>query len=133
SAAWPTNGPANIGGEFQAMGPWGLALLNTIILLSSSVTVTIAHHALQAGNRGRLKVFLAITFILGICFLYSQVNEYAEAYEHMNLTLHSGIYGSTFFLLTGFHGLHVTLGTIMLIVIWCRVLKGHFNKEHHFG
>ncbi len=133
SAAWPTNGPSNIGGDFQSMDAWGIALINTLILLSSSVTVTIAHHALRAGHRGRLKVFLAMTFILGAIFLCCQAYEYYEAYTHMNLTLHSGIYGSTFFLLTGFHGLHVTLGTCMLIVIWLRVLKGHFNREHHFG
>ncbi len=133
SPTWPTNGPADIGGHFQAMDPWGIALLNTLILLTSSVTVTIAHHALKGGHRGRLKVFLALTFILGAIFLICQGYEYSDAYSHMNLTLHSGIYGSTFFLLTGFHGLHVTLGTCMLIVIWLRVLKGHFDKDHHFG
>lgn len=133
AAAWPTNGPANIGGNFQHMGAWGLALLNTLLLLTSSVTLTVAHHALKAGQRGKVKVFLAITFILGALFLVSQGFEYHEAYEHMNLTLHSGIYGSTFFLLTGFHGLHVTIGTTMLIVIWLRVLKGHFKPDNHFG
>ncbi|HET7268420.1 MAG TPA: cytochrome c oxidase subunit 3 [Oleiagrimonas sp.] len=133
SPAWPTNGPANIGGDFQPMGAWGLALLNTVLLLTSSVTVTIAHHALRSGHRGRLKVFLALTFILGALFVYSQANEYAEAYEHLNLTLQSGIYGSTFFLLTGFHGCHVIIGTTMLIVIWIRVMKGHFDKDNHFA
>jgi cytochrome c oxidase subunit 3 len=133
SASWPTNGPGEIGGAFEAMNPWGLALLNTVILLTSSATVTVAHHALNAGHRARLKVFLGITALLGICFLISQAFEYHEAYTHMNLTLHSGIYGSTFFMLTGFHGAHVTVGTIMLIVIWARVLKGHFNSEHQFG
>jgi cytochrome c oxidase subunit 3 len=104
-----------------------------LILLSSSVTVTIAHHALKAGHRGRLLTFLAMTAILGALFLFFQAHEYMEAYEHLNLTLHSGVYGSTFFLLTGFHGLHVTLGTIMLTVIWFRCLKGHFSKNEHFG
>src|SRR5579875_3394780 len=131
--AWPTNGPEHIGGSFSTMPPWGIPLLNTLILLSSSVTVTIAHHALRAGQRGRLLVFLALTVLLGASFLYCQGHEYYEAYTHLNLTLRSGIYGCTFFLLTGFHGLHVTLGTIMLTVIWFRCLRGHFNREHHFG
>lgn len=133
TAAWPTNGPSNIGGDFETMGAWGIALINTLILLTSSVTVTIAHHALRGGHRGRLKVFLALTFILGMIFLYGQALEYHEAYHQMNLTLHSGVYGSTFFMLTGFHGAHVTLGTIMLIVIWARVLRGHFDRDNHFG
>lgn len=133
SATWPTNGPANIGGDFHAMGAWGLAFLNTILLLSSGVTITIAHHALRAGHRTRLLVFLGLTVILGATFLGFQAYEYYEAYTHMNLTLGSGIYGSTFFMLTGFHGLHVTLGTIMLMVIWLRCAKGHFSKDDHFG
>jgi cytochrome c oxidase subunit 3 len=136
AAAWGANGgggPARIGGNFQTVAPWGLPLLNTLILLTSSVTVTIAHHALKAGHRGKLLVFLALTVLLGATFLYFQAHEYIEAYKELNLTLQSGIYGSTFFMLTGFHGMHVTLGTIMLAIIWFRCLKGHFNKEHHFG
>lgn len=136
AASWGAdggNGPMHIGGAFSVVKPWGLPLLNTLILLTSSVTVTIAHHALRAGHRGKILVFLGLTVLLGATFLYCQAHEYMEAYRELNLTLHSGVYGSTFFLLTGFHGLHVTLGTIMLAVIWCRVLKGHFNKEHHFG
>jgi cytochrome c oxidase subunit 3 len=133
TATWPTNGPGNVGGAFSTVAPWGLPLLNTLILLTSSVTITIAHHALRGGHRKRLLVFQALTVLLGASFLYFQAHEYIEAYEHLNLTLHSGVYGSTFFMLTGFHGLHVTLGTIMLIVIWFRCLKGHFSKDHHFG
>jgi len=136
SASWSANGgggPGHVGGSFQTVSPWGLPLLNTLILLSSSVTVTIAHHALKAGHRGKVLVFLGVTVLFGALFLYSQANEYIEAYNELNLTLHSGVYGSTFFMLTGFHGMHVTLGTIMLAVIWLRVLKGHFSKEHHFG
>ena len=136
SASWSAaagGGPGHIGGSFQTVSPWGLPLLNTLILLTSSVTVTIAHHALKAGHRGKVLVFLGITVLLGALFLYSQANEYIEAYKELNLTLHSGVYGSTFFMLTGFHGMHVTLGTIMLAVIWLRVLKGHFTKDHHFG
>jgi cytochrome c oxidase subunit 3 len=78
-------------------------------------------------------LFLGLTVLLGALFLYFQGTEYIEAYKHFNLTLGSGIYGSTFFMLTGFHGAHVTLGTIMLAIIWFRCAKGHFNKEHHFA
>ena len=133
SSAWPSNGPGNIGGEFEAMGAWGVPALNTALLLTSGVTLTIAHHALQAGNRARLKLFLALTFILGFIFMGFQAYEYIHAYTELNLTLHSGIYGTTFFLLTGFHGLHVTLGAIMLVVVWLRCLRGHFTPEHHFA
>ncbi|MDH4316618.1 MAG: cytochrome c oxidase subunit 3, partial [Gammaproteobacteria bacterium] len=105
---WPTNGPGNVGGEFIKMGPFGLPLVNTALLLSSSVTVTIAHHALIENRRGLLKFFLAATFILGFIFVFLQAEEYVEAYQHMNLKLTTGIYGSTFFMLTGFHGMHVT-------------------------
>lgn len=136
AASWGANGgggPSHVGGSFETIAPWGLPLLNTLILLSSSVTVTIAHHALRAGHRGRILVFLGLTVLLGASFLFFQAHEYIEAYHKLNLTLHSGVYGSTFFMLTGFHGMHVTLGTIMLAIIWLRVLKGHFSKEHHFG
>lgn len=132
-ASWPTNGPADVGGEFGTIPAFGLPALNTAILLSSGVTITIAHHALQAGNRGMLKIFLALTWILGFLFVFLQAEEYIEAYKHLNLTLGSGVYGSTFFMLTGFHGLHVTLGAIMLLVIWLRVMKGHFTPENHFA
>jgi cytochrome c oxidase subunit 3 len=130
---WPTNGPADIGGNFQTVPAWGLPLLNTLILLTSGVTVTIAHHALKAGKRGILLLFLGLTVALGCLFLYFQATEYAHAYHSLNLTLGSGIYGSTFFMLTGFHGAHVTLGTIMLLVIWLRCAKGHFTKDNHFA
>jgi len=133
SPAWPTNGPGNVGGHFGTMEPWGIPLLNTLLLLSSGVTITIAHHALRAGNRTVLMIFLALTIILGFTFLGFQAHEYAEAYTHLNLTLGSGVYGSTFFMLTGFHGLHVTLGAIMLTIIWLRCAKGHFTKDHHFA
>src|SRR5690242_4587357 len=112
SPAWPTNGPGDVGGQFETMAPWGIPLLNTLLLLSSGVTITIAHHALRAGNRKGLLIFLALTVILGATFLGFQAHEYIEAYTHLNLTLGSGVYGSTFFMLTGFHGLHVTPGAI---------------------
>jgi cytochrome c oxidase subunit 3 len=133
TAAWPTNGPGNVGGAFESMGAWGVPLVNTLILLSSGVTITIAHHALRAGNRKQLLIWLGATVLLGALFLNFQAHEYLEAYTKMNLTLGSGIYGSTFFMLTGFHGLHVTLGAIMLTVIWFRCFKGHFTRDHHFA
>ncbi|MBW8823542.1 MAG: cytochrome c oxidase subunit 3 [Xanthomonadales bacterium] len=133
TGGWPTNGPATIGGTFSTVPAWGLPLLNTLILLSSGVTITIAHHALKANKRGTLLFFLGFTILLVCTFLFCQASEYREAYHELNLTLASGIYGSTFFMLTGFHGLHVTLGTFMLIVIWLRCLKGHFSPQDHFG
>jgi cytochrome c oxidase subunit 3 len=132
-AAWPTNGPGAIGGHFQTIPAWGVPLLNTLILLSSGVTITIAHHALRGGRRKQLLVWLGATILLGASFLWFQAHEYIEAYRHLNLTLGSGVYGSTFFMLTGFHGMHVTLGAIMLSVIWFRCLRGHFSKDHHFA
>ncbi|MFT4256472.1 MAG: cytochrome c oxidase subunit 3 [Pseudoxanthomonas sp.] len=133
SSGWPSNGPGAVGGHFQTIPAWGLPLLNTLILLTSGVTITIAHHALKAGRRGQLLFWLGATVLLGCTFLYFQAHEYIEAYHELNLTLGSGIYGSTFFMLTGFHGAHVTLGTIMLAVIWLRCAKGHFDKENHFA
>ena len=133
TAAWPTNGPGNIGGAFETIPAWGIPLLNTMLLLASGVTITLAHHALRANHRRAVLVWLAATIALGGVFLYYQVHEYAEAYGHLNLTLNSGVYGSTFFMLTGFHGMHVTLGVIMLTVIFFRCLKGHFTRDSHFG
>ncbi len=133
SSAWPSSGPGQVGGGFQTIPAWGLPLLNTLILLTSGITITIAHHALKAGRRTQLLVWLGATVLLGCIFLFFQAEEYIHAYRDLNLTLGSGIYGSTFFMLTGFHGAHVTLGTIMLIVIWLRCARGHFDKDNHFG
>jgi cytochrome c oxidase subunit 3 len=134
---WPTNGPAHVGGKadstFGVIPAFSLPAINTGILLTSGITVTIAHHALRARNRGVLTLFLALTFILGFTFVGLQAHEYGEAYKELGLRLSTGIYGSTFFMLTGFHGLHVTIGAIMLLVIWLRVLKGHFTPERHFA
>ncbi len=130
---WPTNGPGDIGGDYEIMPPLGLPLVNTALLLTSSITVTIAHHALLAGRRAQLAIFLAATFTLGFIFVYLQGYEYVHAYQDLNLKLTSGIYGSTFFMLTGFHGLHVTIGAIMLTIIFIRVLKGHFSPDKHFA
>lgn len=110
-----------------------LPLWNTIILLTSSVTVHFAHVALKSNNRKRLIQWLGLSVLLGIIFIFLQIEEYSEAYTEMGLTLNSGIYGSTFFLLTGFHGFHVTLGAFMLAVMLLRAIKGHFKPEDHFG
>jgi cytochrome c oxidase subunit 3 len=88
---------------------------------------------MQQGHRSTLNIFLALTFILGFIFMGFQAYEYIHGYNELNLTLNSGIYGTTFYMLTGFHGLHVTLGAIMLLVVWLRCLRGHFKPDHHFA
>ena len=112
---------------------WGLPLVNTILLVTSSFTLTWAHHALKKDNRKQLKLGLALTVLLGIAFLILQIEEYVHAYTELGLTLGSGIYGATFFMLTGFHGAHVTMGAIILTVMLVRVLRGHFSADQHFG
>ena len=131
-AMWPLTTTPD-GRTTQAMGAWGLPAINTAILLVSSLTLTIAHHALITGERGKLILFQGITVLLGICFLFLQVEEYIHAYQELGLTLEAGIYGSMFFFLTGFHGIHVTMGTIMLTIMFFRILKGHFSKDNHFA
>jgi cytochrome c oxidase subunit 3 len=130
---WPSAGPAGAAQAFEVMGPWGIPAMNTAILLTSGVTLTIAHHMLRANRRVGLMIWLAATFLLGFTFLALQAHEYIHAYTELNLRLDTGIYGATFFMLTGFHGLHVTLGAIMLVVVWLRVVRGHFTPEHHFA
>lgn len=131
-ALWPlTTTPG--GTTTEAMGWLGLPLYNTLLLLTSSVTLHFAHTAMEVNNRKRLTLMLGATILLGCIFLVLQVEEYIHAYREMGLTLQSGIYGNTFFLLTGFHGMHVTLGTIILIVLFFRILKGHFTPENHFA
>ena len=121
------------GGTTQAMGWQGLPLINTLILLTSSVTLHFAHVAMENNKRGPLKIFLGFTILLGAVFLGLQVEEYLHAYQDLGLTLDAGVYGNTFFLLTGFHGMHVTLGTIILLVVFFRILKGHFSPDKHFA
>ncbi len=133
---WPlmTNpDPSLFPGPKEIISPWQLPLVNTIILITSSVTVTFAHHALRANKRTALKAWLGLTVALAVVFLGLQIAEYVHAYNDLGLTLNSGIYGATFFMLTGFHGAHVFMGTLILSVMLVRVFKGHFTPEQHFG
>ena len=130
---WPSNGPVNAGGDFTLMKAGGIPAINTLILLTSGLTVTWAHHGLKEQNRNQLILGLIATVLLGFVFVGLQAYEYMHAYSELNLKLTSGIYGSTFYMLTGFHGFHVTLGAIMLTVILFRCMKGHFSGDNHFG
>ena len=138
-AAWPsvvagaTTSPANVVEPFTTMGPFWLPTINTALLLTSGVTLTIAHHALQAGNRAKTLPFMWLTVLLGTVFLVVQGYEYYHAYTDLNLKLSSGVYGSTFFMLTGFHGFHVLVGMLMLLFITLRLHAGHFTAQRHFG
>jgi cytochrome c oxidase subunit 3 len=142
-ALWPTAGPKGAApiapdtlagpNQFSPMGAWGIPAINTLILLSSGATVTWAHWGLLKNNRAQLIMGLFLTVALGITFLSLQAYEYIHAYTELGLTLKTGVYGATFFMLTGFHGFHVTLGTIMLMVILGRSIKGHFRPDHHFA
>jgi cytochrome c oxidase subunit III len=138
-AIWPSAGagatgsPGNIVDSFTTMGPWPIPTINTLLLLTSGVTLTIAHHALVAGHRARCIAFMWVTVLLGITFLGFQIFEYHHAYTELNLKLSSGAYGSTFFMLTGFHGFHVFVGMLMLLFITIRLMKGHFTQQRHFG
>ncbi len=130
---WPTNGPAELGGEYQLMSWLGLPIINTLILLTSGVTVTIAHHAIKENNHDKMVRWLLATVALGFLFVILQAFEYYEAYAHLNLKMTTGIYGSTFFMLTGFHGFHVTMGAIILLVVMLRGRRKHFSATNHFA
>jgi cytochrome c oxidase subunit III len=142
-ATWPVMqnpDPTRFAGPAESMaapsiGNWltYLPFWNTVILLTSSVTVHFAHTAIKKADRKKLITWLAVTVLLAIVFLGLQVEEYVQAYRDMGLTLASGIYGSTFFLLTGFHGFHVALGTLILSVQLFRAYKGHFTADDCFG
>jgi cytochrome c oxidase subunit 3 len=135
-AVWPllTNpNPDLFKGPKAVIYTWGIPALNTLILLSSAATVTWAHWGFKKGNRKQIIIGLILTIILGCIFEGFQAHEYLEAYTELHLTLASGIYGSTFFTLTGLHAMHVSVGIIMLTVILIRCLKGHFLPEHHFA
>jgi cytochrome c oxidase subunit 3 len=138
-ALWPssspgaTASPAGTVEAFSTIGPWPLPTINTALLLTSGVTLTIAHHALIAGERAKTITYMWATVLLGVIFLFVQGYEYAHAYNDLNLKLSSGIFGSTFFMLTGFHGFHVFVGMLMLLFITLRLQKGHFTADRHFG
>jgi cytochrome c oxidase subunit III len=138
-AVWPsmapgaTASPAGIVEPFQTMTPFWLPTINTALLLTSGVTLTIAHHALRAGHRAQTILWMWITVLLGVTFIGVQGYEYFHAYTDLNLKLTSGAYGSTFFMLTGFHGFHVIVGMLMLLFITLRLMAGHFTPERHFG
>ena len=132
-AAWPSVGPSGLIPAVHAMDPWPIPTINTALLLSSGLTLTISHHALRADHRRKAIFWLASTVVLGICFLFLQAYEYHHAYTELGLKLTSGIYGSTFFMLTGFHGFHVLLGATMLSVVLRRMIRGDFTAEHHFA
>jgi cytochrome c oxidase subunit 3 len=132
-AAGATASPAGTVEAFSTMGPFWLPTINTALLLTSGVTLTIAHHALIAGNRSKTIAFMWLTVLLGVTFLFVQGYEYMHAYRDLNLKLSSGVFGSTFFMLTGFHGFHVFVGMLMLLFITLRLHKGHFTAQRHFG
>ena len=138
-AIWPSAGggatasPAGTVDPFATMGPWPIPTINTAILLTSGLTLTIAHHALIAGNRAKTIAWMWITVALGVTFVGFQAYEYIHAYRDLNLKLTSGIFGSTFFMLTGFHGFQVCVGMLMLLFITLRLQKGHFTPQRHFG
>ena len=138
-AVWPslqagiTASPAGTVEPFHTIGPWPLPTVNTALLLTSGVTLTIAHHALIAGRRAKTIAWMWLTVLLGATFVCVQAFEYHHAYTELNLKLSSGIFGSTFFMLTGFHGFHVLVGMLMLLFITLRLMKGHFTPQRHFG
>ena len=130
---WPSSGPGESGGGFTPMGPWGIPAINTLLLLSSGATITWAHWGLKLDNQKQLVWGLIATIALGLLFVLLQAYEYGHAYTELNLTLNSGVYGSTFYMLTGFHGFHVTMGAIMLMAILGRSMKSHFSAHNHFA
>ncbi len=131
-AIWPLTKTPD-GTTTQAMGAWGLPFINTVLLVTSSITLTIAHHALLLQQRNKLLISLLVTLLLGFGFLILQVEEYIHAYNDLGLTLNAGIYGSTFFMLTGFHGMHVTIGAIMLTIMLFRALANNLSPDNHFA
>ena len=131
--SWPTAGPGMLDLDYTVMGPWFLPTLNTMILLTSGVTLTWAHHAIKENHRRHVIIGLALTVALGFLFSSIQAYEYVYAWDELNLRMDTGIYGSLFYMLTGFHGVHVIIGALTLLVILLRVLRGHFTADNHFG
>lgn len=135
-AEWPLFNPpdsARYPGPEAVISPWHIPLLNTCLLVTSSFTLTLAHKALLQDELIMVRRWMTLTILLGLIFIGFQAYEYVHAYQELGLTLQSGVYGATFFILTGFHGLHVTLGTLMLMIILGRVVLGHFSSRQHFG
>lgn len=133
TGVWPNFGPAGTIEPFEPVGPFWLPTINTALLLTSGVTLTIAHHALRVGHRAKTIFWMIATVILGFTFVACQAYEYHHAYTELNLRFDSGAFGSLFYMLTGFHGFHVILGATILTVITIRLIKGHFTADHHFG
>ena len=133
-AQWPLLNPpdSSVAGPDSVLSPWQLPLVNTLILVTSSITLTVAHEALKLGERKTCRNWLSGTVLLGCCFIMIQGVEYYEAYNHYGITLEAGIFGATFFILTGFHGVHVIIGTLILTSMLIRIHKGHFAQDH-FG
>lgn len=135
-AHWPllnTPDPSRYAGPGAAMPAWGIPALNTLILLVSGLTITLAHWAIVQGKNRRAVFWQLLTVVLGMVFLTMQVLEYYEAYVHLDLRLSSGVYANVFYVMTGFHGLHVFLGAIVLLVITYRTYCDDFTPEHHFA
>jgi cytochrome c oxidase subunit 3 len=130
---WPNFGPAGTIAPFKSVGPFWLPTINTALLLTSGLTLTIAHHALRANHRSKTIFWMVITVLLGFAFVACQAHEYYESYTELNLRFDSGAFGSLFYMLTGFHGFHVILGATMLTIITLRLIRGHFTPSHHFG
>ena len=131
TASWPllnAPDPAKYPAPSGVIDAWKLPFINTVLLVTSSIFITISHHKLKANKRLAAKFWLALTLVLGITFLIVQAYEYIHAYNDLGLTLNAGIYGSTFFMLTGFHGAHVTIGSLMIFVMLIRLSKGHFDQ-----
>jgi cytochrome c oxidase subunit 3 len=133
SATWPHQGPGGQIADFSKIHAWPLPTINTILLVTSGIWLTIAHHALRANHRGKAIFWLVMTLLFGFAFVGIQAYEYLHAYRDLGLRLDSGIFGSTFFMLTGFHGFHVLVGAIMLTVVTLRLMKGHFKPDQHFA
>ncbi|UOF93673.1 MAG: cytochrome c oxidase subunit 3 [Bordetella sp.] len=131
-AVWPNSGPGNIVDQFEIVNAFWLPTINTALLLTSGLTITISHNFLRKNNCKQSSFWLAITIIFGISFIIFQILEYMHAYSELNLKFNSGIYGSLFYMLTGFHGFHVIIGTIMLTVVFIRLMKEHLTQNKHF-
>jgi cytochrome c oxidase subunit III len=131
-ASWPTAGPLS-SGPFTSMRAWGIPAINTAVLLTSGALVTLANSAIEHGRFERFKRLLTLVIVLGLVFLCLQASEYHRALALLNLNFSTGVYGATFFMLTGLHGLHVLIGTTFMAIILARSLGGGLTQAHHFA